>query len=89
MAGLEKIPFAIFGPCGKVTAMSTVVEIESAIEKLPPAEQRELAGWLNSRLIEESPEMLAALDAGIRSLETEPKVPIEEVRRKIKTWATR
>ena len=32
--------------------------------------------------------MLAALDAGIRSLETEPKVPIEDARRKIKGWAT-
>ena len=88
MAGLEKIPFAMFGPWGNGPAMSTVVEIESAIEKLPPAEQRELAGWLNSRLIEETPEMLAALDVGIRSLETEPKVPLEEVRRKIKAWTT-
>ena len=68
--------------------MSTVSEIEAAIESLSPAEQRELAGWLNSRLIEETPEMLAALDAGIRSLETEPKVPLEEVRQKIKAWAT-
>ena len=68
--------------------MSTVSEIEAAIESLSPAEQRELAGWLNSRLIEETPEMLVALDAGIRSLETEPKVPLEEVRQKIKAWAT-
>jgi phosphoribosylaminoimidazole (AIR) synthetase len=71
-----------------VDAMSTVAEIESAIEKLSVTEQRELADWLNSRLIEDTPEMLAALDAGIRSLETEPKVPLEDVRRKIKAWAT-
>lgn len=68
--------------------MSTVSEIETAIEKLSPVEQRELAGWLNSRLIDDTPEMLAALDAGIRSLETEPTVPLEDVRRKIKGWAT-
>ncbi len=68
--------------------MSTVTEIEAAIEKLSPAEQRELADWLNSRLIEETPEMLAALDEGIRSLESEPTVPLEDVRRKIKAWAT-
>ena len=68
--------------------MSTVAEIETAIDKLSPAEQRELADRLNARLFEETPEMLAALDAGIRSLETEPKVPIEDVRRKIKGWTT-
>lgn len=74
--------------CSNFASMSTVTEVETAIERLSPAEQRELAGWLNSRLIEETPEMLAALDAGIRSLQTEPRVPLEEVRRKIKAWAT-
>lgn len=74
---------------GIVAGMSTVSEIEAAIEKLPLDEQRELADWLNARLIEETPEMLAALDEGIRSLETEPTVPIEEARLKIKEWVTR
>jgi hypothetical protein len=32
--------------------------------------------------------MLAALDTGIRSLESEPTVPAEEVRKKIKAWTT-
>lgn len=71
-----------------VCHMSTVTEIEAAIEKLTPSEQRALADWLNSRLMEDTPEMLAALDVGIRSLETEPSVPLEEVRRKISAWAT-
>jgi hypothetical protein len=68
--------------------MSTVTEIESALERLTPAQQREVADWLDSRLMPETPAMLAALDVGIRSLETEPTVPAEEVRRKIKAWAT-
>jgi len=68
--------------------MSTVTEIEAAIEKLSPVEQSEIAGWIYSRLIEETPAMLAALDEGIRSLENEPTVPLEEVRRKIDVWAT-
>jgi len=68
--------------------MSTVTEIEAAIERLSAEEQREVADWLGSRLIEETPEMLAALDAGIRSLEEEPTVPIAEARRKIKAWTT-
>ena len=33
-------------------------------------------------------ERMAALDAGIRSLESEPTVPAEDVRRKIKAWTT-
>ncbi|MBT5900696.1 MAG: hypothetical protein HOH58_01140 [Opitutaceae bacterium] len=69
--------------------MSTLIEIETAIEKLSPEEQSEIAGWLNSRLIAETPAMLAALDEGIRSLENEPTVPLEHVREKIDTWVTR
>jgi putative addiction module component (TIGR02574 family) len=30
--------------------MSTVTEIEAALEKLPPEEQREVAAWLDTRL---------------------------------------
>ena len=40
--------------------MNTVAEIEAAIEKLPPEEQRAVADWLANRLFEETPEMLAA-----------------------------
>jgi len=68
--------------------MSTVAEIETAIEQLSPEQQRALADWLSARLMPETPAMLAALDVGIRSLETEPTMPVEEVRRKIKAWTT-
>ena len=69
--------------------MSTVAEIEAAIAKLPASQQWEIAKWLEESLLnEETPAMLAALDEGIRSLETEPTVPLEEVRKKIKGWAT-
>jgi uncharacterized protein YukE len=33
----------------RVTAMSTVQEIETAIEKLSPPQQRELAAWYEER----------------------------------------
>ena len=66
-----------------------MTEIEAAIEKLSPSQIRELAEWLTDRLIPgETPAMLAALDAGIRSLESEPTVPAEEVRNKITEWTT-
>jgi putative addiction module component (TIGR02574 family) len=35
---------------GNVGGMSTVTEIESALEKLPIEAQREVAAWLDSRL---------------------------------------
>lgn len=68
--------------------MSTVVEIETAIEQLPLEQQRTVADWLNSRLLPETPAMIAALEVGIRSLETEPTVPAGEIRPKIRAWAT-
>jgi len=69
--------------------MSTVAEIEASIAKLPARQKWEIVKWLEESLLsEETPAMLAALDEGIRSLETEPTVPVEEVRQKIKGWAT-
>ncbi|HXB01527.1 MAG TPA: hypothetical protein VNV15_01760 [Opitutaceae bacterium] len=66
-----------------------MTEIEAAIERLSPHQLRELADWLADRMFTgETPAMLAALDVGIRSLETEPTVPAEDVRKKIKAWTT-
>ena len=48
--------------------MSTVAEIESALEKLPLEAQHELAAWLGSKLRPETPAMLAAIDEAERSL---------------------
>jgi predicted transcriptional regulator len=39
--------------------------------------------------IEETPEMLAAIDAGVCSLETGSGVPLEQARQRIAGWATR
>jgi hypothetical protein len=51
---------------------------------------QEVADWIAARLLpEETPEMLAAIDEGLRSLETEPTVSADEVRRNIRAWATR
>lgn len=70
--------------------MSTVAEIEAAIEKLPAADQREVARWLEERLLQdESPEMLAALDEGIRSLEAEGarEYTRPELEQKVRRWS--
>lgn len=70
--------------------MSTVSEVEAALEKFTPEQLREVADWLNARLVpQETPEMLAAIDEGLRSLETEPTLSAEDVRRNIRAWVTR
>lgn len=70
--------------------MSTVTEVEAALEKFTPEQKREVAEWLNARLLpDESPEMLAAIDEGLRSLATEPKLSAEDVRRNIRAWVTK
>jgi hypothetical protein len=66
--------------------MTKLVEIQEAIQHLPPQERAELRTWL---LEEETPEMLAAVDVGIRSVETEPKLSAEDLRRKLKGWTTK
>ena len=68
-------------------AMSTLSEIEAAIEKLSPVDTKALVAWLAARVSpEETPYMLAAIDEADRSLREEGGVPVEEVRRDIRRW---
>ena len=59
------------------------------IEKLSPEEldlvQAKLDALQNEH-IEETPEMLAAIDEGLRSLREEGAIPIEQVMEEMKTW---
>jgi hypothetical protein len=68
--------------------MSTVQEIKDAILHLPPEDRESLRHWLDDTA-EETPEMLAAIDEGLRSLREEGGIPIEEVRKNIAQWATK
>lgn len=70
--------------------MSTVTEIELAIEKLSLAERCEVARWLGDQLdSDESPELLTALDEGIHSLVCEGArlVSREELPQKVRQWS--
>ncbi|WP_277557651.1 hypothetical protein [Ereboglobus sp. PH5-10] len=60
--------------------MSTVVEIEAAIEKLSVDAQRQLAAWLDSKLWPETPALLDAINEAERSLADEGGVAVEDVR---------
>ncbi len=66
--------------------MNRLAEIQAALQQLPPEERPELR---HESLEEETPEMLAAIDAGIRSAETEPKLSAKHLRGKLKDWTTR
>lgn len=64
--------------------MTKLAEIQTAILQLEPAEREALRHWLD-----ETAEMLAAIDAGLRSLKTNGVIPLEEVRGQLSSWATR
>lgn len=68
--------------------MSTITEIEAALEKLPVEEQRQVAAWLDSKLWPETPMMIAGIDDAERSLVAEGGVPIEDVRANLRKWIT-
>jgi hypothetical protein len=68
--------------------MSTLAEIQSAILRLDPAQREQLRHWLDETA-EETPEMLAAIDEGLRSLKEKGAIPLEDVRKKIAAWATK
>lgn len=67
----------------------SLTELIQKIHELSPEEQeivrRELDG-LHEQDFEETPEMLAAIDEGLRSLREEGSIPIEEVERRMKSW---
>jgi TRAP-type C4-dicarboxylate transport system substrate-binding protein len=68
-------------------AVTKLAEIQEAILQLNPKEQQVLRHWLDETA-EETPEMIAAIDEGLRSLATEGGVPIEEARRHLRQWIT-
>ena len=73
--------------------MSDLGEIQEAIEKLSEDQRMELRRWLDTLGddgVEESDELMAAIDEGIRSLEVQGGIPIEQARERfLNRWRTR
>ena len=72
--------------------MSTITEIQEAIEKLPANEKSALATWLQSQeepimSAAEEKALLARLDKAAVELDAGQGVPLERVREKIRGWA--
>ena len=72
--------------------MSTITEIQAAIEKLPESEKSALAVWLQSQeepIMSETEEaaLLARLDKAAAELDAGQGVSLRRVREKIRGWA--
>jgi len=67
----------------------SVNEILAEIDKLSPDELQVIQEKLDLRLhddTEETPEMLAAIDEGLRSLREEGTITLQELRERMKSW---
>jgi hypothetical protein len=74
--------------------MSTVTEIQAAIERLPRHDQAALAAWLESReepilSADEESALLASLDKAAAELDAGQGVPVEVVREQLAKWVSK
>ena len=72
--------------------MSTITEIQEAIDRLPEKEKSALAAWLQSQaepMMSKAEEaaLLARLDKAAAELDGGEGVPLGRVREKIRGWA--
>jgi hypothetical protein len=74
--------------------MSTLVEIQDAVARLPGGERKALQLWLNSQsepeltALEEQ-RLLRSLDEAVRDIDADKGVPINDVRKRVASWAAR
>jgi len=74
--------------------MSTLVEIQAAVARLPGSEQKALQLWLNSQTEPEltafeAQHLLRSLDEAVRDIDAGKGVPMEDVRNRVASWAAR
>jgi hypothetical protein len=61
-------------------------EIIQQIKVLPADEQQKVREWLHEQEPDETPEMLAALDAAARSADTRGTTPVSTVAQCLPNW---
>jgi hypothetical protein len=74
--------------------MSSVVEIQAAIQRLSPKEKSTLTVWLESQeepilSQEEETALLTRLDNAAKELDAGKGVPLEKVRGLVSKWASK
>jgi hypothetical protein len=74
--------------------MSTLVEIQDAVARLPASERKALQLWLNSQTepelsaVEEQ-RLLRSLDEAVRDIDAGKGVPINDVRKLVAAWVAK
>jgi hypothetical protein len=74
--------------------MSTLVEIQDAVARLPGGERKALQLWLNSQsepeltALEER-RLLRSLDEAVRDIDAGKGVPMNDVRKRVASWAAK
>ena len=74
--------------------MSTLTEIQDAVAQLPSNEKKALQLWLNSQAepemtAQEEQRLLRSLDEAMRDIDAGKGVPIDEVRKRVGSWAAK
>jgi hypothetical protein len=90
----EKIAFAEPCPASYFYLVSTLVEIQDAVTRLHDDEKKALSLWLNSQSdpemsADEDQGLLRSLDDAIRDADAGKGVPIEDVRKQVRSWAAK
>lgn len=74
--------------------MSTLAEIQEAVAQLPTKERKALQVWLNSQAepemsAQEEDQLLRSLDAATRDIDGGKGISMDEVRKRVDSWAGR
>ncbi len=74
--------------------MSTLVEIQDAVARLPGSERKALQLWLNSQsepelTAREERRLLRSLDEAVRDIDAGKGLPINDVRKRVASWAAK
>ena len=74
--------------------MSTLIEIQDAVAQLSSNEKKALQLWLNSQTepemtAQEEQRLLRSLDEAMRDIDAGKGVSIDEVRKRVGTWAAK
>ena len=74
--------------------MSTLLEIQDAVAHLPSNERKALQVWLNSQsepelTTQEEQRLLRSLDEATRDIDAGRGVSLDEVRKRVGSWAAK
>jgi hypothetical protein len=74
--------------------MSTLMEIQDAVARLPGDEKKALQLWLNSQTppemtVQEEQRLLRSLDEAVRDIDAGKGVAMDEVRQRVGSWVAK